>query len=789
MGCSPYPSPVWAPDAGGKGVAATCELPSSNCARNKKPYNDGWVWADSSPVDFTLWTAGHPTAWGNGGADCASESSTEDCVEAWRGGADWNDAGCDGYKPYICGLPCDVDVEARLGDVPLQVQAQHSTLRHVEVSGHSAYGGGGADLGAGISCVNSTCNAAYTTFRDNVQKGFGAAALFASASVVNISYCKVKNNRNLGVGSAAVYVTEGSTLTVSHSVFRGNQNGNELGIPDRLPSIDWTGSPVQADPDALARGVRASAILADSSDVSVGHTRFLYNAGSSVLSAVSSRVDVTNVFFGHNKATSSTDHSTTMTLSESSSVLSLSDGSVAYVEASTFTRNEAQSAAILVTGLGTILTVSSSSFINNVAVSTSFPSSGAVVVSGGAGVAIERSTFVENEGSSPWSAGAIFATDSTLIVVDTEFTSNVASGILDTASNLGAGGVYTGRSHVDIDETVFKTNLATGAITPVHVNTMLIQSPPLVKVLHTSFSPFVDNGRHVAVSGKLGGCNEHPCDPGYGCTYANYSLACTQCSRVLHSANGRVCTSCPMGKGPVDEMTRCEMCGGNNHSSFGVCLPCPPEKVPSEDRSRCEDCIPRQIAVAGAEHDARTCGCDEGFYNASAGLSVCFDDHYSASQLQSTQELYSSTITRGQTCLECVNDLLGNPCLECKRGSPPTLRDGYTAPQVSSPLRRRLQADIGAQLVFRCHDEMEIGAIRCPAKPSAPGECSPGYVGLFCQSCDQDLNGTRYGYDTSSRTCDACETTGVTGKAIGLVLAIFAGAVVIGVFGLKRWKK
>ena len=85
-------------------------------------------------------------------------------------------------------------------------------------------------------------------------------------------------------------------------------------------------------------------------------------------------------------------------------------------------------------------------------------------------------------------------------------------------------------------------------------------------------------------------------------------------------------------------MTRCEPCEGNNHSSFGVCLPCPLEKVVSEDKSRCENCIERQTAVATAAQEARTCGCDDIHYNATAQLLACFDDHYSGLQLQAAKE-------------------------------------------------------------------------------------------------------------------------------------------------------
>jgi hypothetical protein len=62
-----------------------------------------FVWTDGSPSDYENWAAGEPNDWQDGQARCDG-SGNEDCTETWQGGATWNDAACDGEKPYICGV-------------------------------------------------------------------------------------------------------------------------------------------------------------------------------------------------------------------------------------------------------------------------------------------------------------------------------------------------------------------------------------------------------------------------------------------------------------------------------------------------------------------------------------------------------------------------------------------------------------------------------------------------------------------------------------------------------------
>ena len=61
-----------------------------------------FVWTDGSPSDYENWAGGEPNDWQAGAAQCDG-TGNEDCTEIWRSGQDWNDANCDGTKPYICG--------------------------------------------------------------------------------------------------------------------------------------------------------------------------------------------------------------------------------------------------------------------------------------------------------------------------------------------------------------------------------------------------------------------------------------------------------------------------------------------------------------------------------------------------------------------------------------------------------------------------------------------------------------------------------------------------------------
>ena len=69
-----------------------------------------WAWADGSTSTYRNWAGGEPNDWRDGAAQCDG-TGNQDCVEAWRGGADWQDAGC--ARAVECGVPADRVVNTR----------------------------------------------------------------------------------------------------------------------------------------------------------------------------------------------------------------------------------------------------------------------------------------------------------------------------------------------------------------------------------------------------------------------------------------------------------------------------------------------------------------------------------------------------------------------------------------------------------------------------------------------------------------------------------------------------
>jgi hypothetical protein len=93
------------------------------------------------------------------------------------------------------------------------------------------------------------------------------------------------------------------------------------------------------------------------------------------------------------------------------------------------------------------------------------------------------------------------------------------------------------------------------------------------------------------------------------------------------------------------------------------------------------------------------------------------------------------------------------------------------------------QAESSIQLAFRCHDEMDLAIIRCPANPSMSGECTLGYQGYLCQTCADD-----YGM-MPSRLCEPCAGTGFTTKSLLILVAIIAGVMLVVGTAIKYWRK
>jgi hypothetical protein len=131
------------------------------------------------------------------------------------------------------------------------------------------------------------------------------------------------------------------------------------------------------------------------------------------------------------------------------------------------------------------------------------------------------------------------------------------------------------------------TNVTLRSATSLAVGLLQYEGTKGAKVSDTTFAPFT-NGISVIMS-TLGGCQQHPCEPGHACEYTDYSLSCTRCPPPNVGLDGLSCLPCPAGTGPSADATRCDRCSGNSASSTGTCLPCPAGTAVDEDRYRCND--------------------------------------------------------------------------------------------------------------------------------------------------------------------------------------------------------
>jgi hypothetical protein len=142
---------------------------------------------------------------------------------------------------------------------------------------------------------------------------------------------------------------------------------------------------------------------------------------------------------------------------------------------------------------------------------------------------------------------------------------------------------------------------------------------PLWKLLDTKFDPFDTHNSVATLRSPLAGCAEHPCSPGYGCAYHNYTLECTKCAPNLASVDGLRCRSCGDGYGPADNGTRCDTCTQGLYSKIPtdprlVCAECPPGKQTNVFRDDCQSCGLGTYSPDGT--DCRPCppGMEPDFY-------------------------------------------------------------------------------------------------------------------------------------------------------------------------------
>ena len=584
----------------------------------------GWTWSDQSLRDYTNWAAGHPTSSSDDTyADCLAETSTEDCVETWRGGEDWNDADCGGSRAYVCGFQCGSQSlpESNATMMPQfdarpQLHNQSLSLRHVRLEGNEAFGGGGTDLGAALSLAASMLGVESVDFVGNTQRGVGAGVIFAAASNVTVAFARFEQNRNLGLGAGVLTASAGSRVAFSHAQFLGNAADNQMGL---VPDISESSMVPGVD------AVSVSVIAADASTVSATHSLFKGNVGGSAVIAAraGSTVDLAHSTFQQNSV------SALLLFGETASLWL--GGSVARLEGTSFIANDGGAAgAILVTDGGTatlaqgifkynkgsavdtaagaILATSHATvhavqceFTRNSA-SAPDAAAGAILASDHAIVHGTQCTFDRNSATSQVTAGAVYADGAAEVALtNATLSDNWANAHPTAGSIFGAGAVYADGSSTSLTHTNVANNKAYGGteLTEAnYVDALYIASPLRIFVRDSTFEPLVWGGKTVSISPQIlpgmivqGSCQQHSCAQGSSCSYANFSSSCQPCPEGTYSGDGISCNLCAPGTGPSADQIRCEPCGGPDnplaYSPFGVCLECQGDNVVSEDRTSC----------------------------------------------------------------------------------------------------------------------------------------------------------------------------------------------------------
>eukprot|EP01046_Picozoa_sp_COSAG06_P038060 COSAG06_NODE_4358_length_4332_cov_1.458540_2_plen_585_part_00 len=254
----------------------------------------------------------------------------------------------------------------------------------------------------------------------------------------------------------------------------------------------------------------------------------------------------------------------------------------------------------------------------------------------------------------------------------------------------------------------------------------------------------------------LGGCEQYPCDKGFGCTYQQYSLVCVACPDNSLT-DGISCTPCPAGQGPNNDRSACIDCAGRNYSISGVCQEC--SDVVNADRTSCSKCPLLQTPSANGE----MCECDSNSYSATSGQIACHEDDLRVPTAMLVP------------CLPC------GPCIDCT-GSP-KVRPEYVRvnlPQRSmSSGRRQLanQSHTNRVDIFRCKAETGcFGLTSAEGTSDVMSGCRPNHVGYFCQTCDADFVMERNSsIETSEFSCIPCDEA-TTGERWVVGLAVLATA-------------
>ena len=352
---------------------------------------------------------------------------------------------------------------------------------------------------------------------------------------------------------------------------------------------------------------------------------------------------------------------------------------------------------------------------------------GAIFCKPSAVLRIQHSVFAENIGDIV--GGAIAAELSTIEIISTEFIANHASG-------LGA--------------------------------TLHILQPNHIKILDTTFNPYVEGALVVFIGGRLAGCDEHPCDPGHSCSYAKYSLTCTLCPELQMSTDGLQCSHCSAGEQTNMNQTGCAPCVGNTFSTSGQCMPCIGTAV--DEHRQCQECPLNQVADPPEDG----CRCENGYYNASSGPLLCFgrDEPFDGALTQASKPTDPNLF-----CQECPSD-----CVDCTYtgySGKPILNQGFATPTASA-------AEWFEQIprvVFECPVDRDACLAEAPPVhnssvivQSSEKVCKAGYRGILCTMCTD-------GYSLGDVGCNECEKLT---PASAVVLVVLLSVVIGGITHLSR---
>jgi predicted outer membrane repeat protein len=203
---------------------------------------------------------------------------------------------------------------------------------------------------------------------------------------------------------------------------------------------------------------------------------------------------------------------------------------------------------------------------------------------GGGAIFIGATSFIGKQLGEPGSVSATFT--------ETLFKGNIVGKSSNAISMGGGGAIY-----ISVDSTAaITTSVSTTFTTTVFEDNgggdqgehILANNPTLFKISDSTFTPLAAGTKSVSLN-ALGGCQQYPCGPGFGCTYGSYSLSCTPCTGTV-SLDGITCQSCAVGQEPNADRTVCVLCAGNKFSPYGVsCDTCTPGKKVNPAHNGCDD--------------------------------------------------------------------------------------------------------------------------------------------------------------------------------------------------------